>query len=230
MSEHADMLGVLEQLQKLDASLHTEREKLARAERDLASRESQLDKSKQARQTAEQNLRDGKSAHRDLESELQQLDARIRQLETEAGAAGMQAVEKHKEQVDELENRGLELVEQVEQLEKALQDAGAAVARSEELLAQAQTKLQQQRDQTQATEAEVRAARAPLVESLPEGSRVAYSDALDSHPGSPLALIKDGFCGGCQGELNPQIVVEAGVNLTRCPHCDRLLVPPTKAG
>jgi len=229
MSEHSDMLVVLEQLQKLDTSVHTEREKLARAERDLASRESQLEKSGQARQTAEQNLREGKSAHRDLEAELQQLDARIRKLEQEAGASGMQAVEKHRVQVDELENRGLELMEQVEQLDKALQEAVAAVARSENLLAEAHAKLQQQRDRTQATEAEVGAARAPLIEILPEGARVAYADALESYPGSPLALIKDGFCAGCQGELNQQTVVEAGTTLTQCPHCQRLLVPPAKA-
>jgi uncharacterized protein len=228
MAEHTEALEQLKQLQALDARLHADASRLEDYTRQVAAREAAVERATQGRDDAQAALRASQVAHRELEDQLQQLDARIRKLETEGGVAGMAAVEKHKAEVSDLEDKGLEYMDTVSERERQLAQAEAALKHAQELLEEARAKQAGQAETLASTHADVESKSQVLRETLTEGTLTAYQDALERHPGSPLAKIADGFCGGCQGELTPQHAVQAAGEVTACPYCDRILLPPPR--
>jgi predicted nucleic acid-binding Zn-ribbon protein len=134
----------------------------------------------------------------------------------------------------ELEDAELELMEQREQAESALNRAAAAVAQAREQRAEVQV----QRDQALADIAKEeefrRSGRAPLVADLPADLVVLYDRIRESSGGIGAALLRAGRCEGCRLELfgsELSAVRSAPADeVVRCEECRRILVRTEQSG
>jgi predicted nucleic acid-binding Zn-ribbon protein len=228
MAEHTEILARLAQVRDLDARLHAEATRLEECVRECAAREAGLARAEKAVEDGKAGLRQAQAAHRELEDMLQGLDARIRKLETEGGVAGMAAVEKHRAEVSHLEDEGLALMDTITGHEQKLAQIQSALEQARQQLEDARDRRAKQTELERQTRAEVEPATQAMLSELNEGAQQAYADALARNPGAPLADIVNGFCGGCQGELPPQQAVQAAREITACPYCDRILLPPVR--
>lgn len=224
MSNVATMLDSLWLLQGLDQQILGFNERGSKAMREAKHAETRHQKAIENAAKALQQLRAAKSKQADLEAEIRRLDARVRQLEGEAAATSIDAVTKHRAQIDELETQGIEQIELVMKLELDLQTAKQSV----------ETELLKSRQQAEVAAQEtgfVAAAIEPLARSYAEiAARISpellasYQGANTRWPGAAMCKVQDGYCQGCRAEINQQHIVrvKSRAEIVRCPNCLRI--------
>ncbi len=153
---------------------------------------------------------------------------KIQQFETrkneEYQALGHEIVRYEKE-VDELETRELELMEEMDSLRAAQKAAEAALAHTRTLVEEDLTSIQQRHDRMEAERAEVMTERATLAAKVPEEIMPLYERLMKSKAGMALAPMSEGKCQGCHMKLIPSTVVAAqnAKEIARCEDCGRIL-------
>lgn len=153
---------------------------------------------------------------------------KIQQFETrkneEYQALGHEIVRYDKE-VDDLETRELELMEEMDGKRAALKAAEAALAHTRTLIAEDLATIAQRRERMEAERAEVTAARTTLAGSVPEAIIPLYERLMKTKAGLALAPLHEGKCQGCHMKLIASTVssVLSGKELTRCEDCGRIL-------
>jgi uncharacterized protein len=133
----------------------------------------------------------------------------------------------------ELEDAELELMEQRETAEQALNDVRGRLAEATERRAAAERR----RDEAFAEigkEADFKSAsRGPLAADLP-GELVALYDKIRADSGLGAALFKAGRCGGCRIELYGadlnRVKGSAPDDVVRCEECRRIMVRTAESG
>lgn len=134
----------------------------------------------------------------------------------------------------ELEDAELELMEQREQAQAALDEV---VGRQEAARA-ARAEVQQRRDEALAEidkDEEFRTAgRRPLAADLPEDLVALYDRIRESSGGLGAALLRAGRCGGCRLELagseRARVKGAPADEVVRCDECGRILVRTEESG
>jgi len=225
MAGFADSLDALWTVQKHDAAIVREQKRIAQAEREVAMEQRKQETAVAARDAVQGKLRELKTRHKELEQELQGMDARARQLEAQGTEAGTKAAARQREKVDALENDGLELLIQIStqdvELAKAEAEAEAARAHASHSAEIAAAAIQAAQAVIDATAEVRRLAAQPIAPELLQ----VYDEANARHPGQALCRIDGEFCGGCQANLNTQLLmqVRARREILRCPQCLRIL-------
>ena len=225
MTTFAESLDSLWAVQKHDKHLVREQERIAKGSRDLANEQAKVDGSKKKLEAERESLRQLKNKHKELEDELQRLDGRVKQLEAQGTEAGSEAAAKQRTRIDELETEGFEVLGQIGEQEDVVAQAEGEFSKREEVLA---TVTQAVEETSQAAQVQIDEAAAQRTKTaklvVPELLTV-YDEVNSRHQGSAICHIEDGFCGGCQGELNSQLTmqVRARKEILRCPHCARIL-------
>lgn len=153
---------------------------------------------------------------------------KIQQFETrkneEYQALGHEIVRYTKE-VDDLETRELELMEEMDTRRAALKAAEAARATTRKLVDEDLASIAQRRERMEAELTEVRAERATLAGRVPEAIMPLYERLMKSKAGLALAPMHEGKCSGCHMKLIPSTVVavQSSKEPARCEDCGRIL-------
>lgn len=224
MSNFAPMLDALWVVQDLDQQILALKERADKALKEARHANDRHAKAVAASGAALQKLAAAKTKQSEIEAEIKRLEKRVRQLEGDAAASSVEAVAKHRTQIDELETQGLEQIELVQSLEVALVQAKQNV----------ETELLKAGQQAAASAAEadfVAKAMEPLTRMMQEVAGgiapevlATYQSAHARWPGKALCRVLDGYCEGCRAEINQQHVVrvKARAEIIRCPHCLRI--------
>ncbi|MEV6490373.1 C4-type zinc ribbon domain-containing protein [Actinoplanes sp. NPDC051633] len=133
----------------------------------------------------------------------------------------------------ELEDSELELMEQRETAEQALNDVKGRLAAAEERRSAAEAR----RDEAYAEigkEAEFKqSSRGPLVADLP-ADLIALYDKIRADSGLGAALVRSGRCGGCRIELYGadlnRVKSAPADDVVRCEECRRIMVRTAESG
>ncbi len=228
-----EQLGLLIQLQELDATIRTRSEQknrlpeaLAALERRRAAAREDLDAVKESLQTAQKNKRD---RDKDLE-------------------AGAQKVEKLKSRASEIKNNKeyqalLKEIEAAEQECKAIEDdilllmekidgAAGQITAAEQRAREEEAVMQAEQKQHEAAFAKleeelkaVQLARRDMVSRIQPPVLAQYQKLIVSKAGSAMAEARGESCSGCYMSIPPQVFVNVKKNesIINCPNCGRIL-------
>ena len=153
---------------------------------------------------------------------------KIQQFETrkneEYQALGHE-ITRYEKEVDDLETRELELMEEMDGLKAASKAAQAALEKTKTLVEEDIQLVNDRRARMLAEQQEVLKARDELSAKVPEEVLPVYQRLMKTKDGLAVAPMSEGKCGGCHMKLIPSTVtaVNGGKLLTRCENCGRIL-------
>jgi len=134
-------------------------------------------------------------------------------------------ITRYEKDVDDLETRELELMEEMDVARAALKSAQAARAHDRSLVEEDLEAITRRRERLEAEHREVAAERNLLAVQVPETILPLYQRLMKSKVGLAVAPMQDGKCGGCHMKLIASTVVAAqsAKEIARCEDCGRIL-------
>lgn len=213
------LMAIAKDLEKLP---HDE----ARAKTKLADDQAAVAKAKDAVTQAEIAL---KNLELDAETRKTTISRlKVQQFETrknEEYQALANEVTRYEKEIDGLETRELELMEQIDGYRTTLKAAQDALTRTQKLVDEDLASIRQRHARMQAEQAEVQAERQKLTADVPEAILPLYERLMKSKNGLALSRMHEGKCEGCHMKLIPSTVVsvQSSKEITRCEDCGRIL-------
>jgi len=153
---------------------------------------------------------------------------KIQQFETrkndEFAAIGME-IKRYEQELDGLETRELELMEESDRFRTLLNDAEAALTKTQEIVNQDLASIAERKKNLLAQTAELRAEREKLATAADSSVLPLYERLLKSKGGVAIAPLHEGRCGGCHMKLvaSTVIKVQGGKEIAQCEDCGRIL-------
>lgn len=134
-------------------------------------------------------------------------------------------VTRYEKEVDELETRELELMEEMDVARGALKVAQAARDHDRKLVAEDLALIAQRRERLEGERRDVEAERDALASQVPESILPLYQRLMKTKAGLAVAPMQDAKCGGCHMKLIASTVVkvQSGREIARCEDCGRIL-------
>ena len=134
-------------------------------------------------------------------------------------------IARYEKEVDELETRELELMEEMDGARAALKAAQAAHAHTRGLVDEDLAVITGRRHTMQAEQREVTAERDALASRIPDSVLPLYQRLMKSKDGLAVAPMQDSKCGGCHMKLiaSTVVAVQSGREIARCEDCGRIL-------
>ncbi len=153
---------------------------------------------------------------------------KVQQFETrkneEYQALGHEVVRYEKE-MDEIETRELELMEEMDLLREKRKAAEAALAHTRKLVDEDLSTIIERRARMEAERTEVTIERDELAAHVSESILPLYQRLMKTKAGIAIAPIHDGKCEGCHMKLiaSTVVAVQNAKEITRCEDCGRIL-------
>jgi len=134
-------------------------------------------------------------------------------------------ITRYEKDIDDLETRELELMEEMDAVRASYKAAQAIQAHDRTLVEEDLAVLAQRRERLEAERREVTSARDHLASQVPEAILPLYQRLMKSKAGIAVAPMHEGKCGGCHMKLIASTVVaaQAAKELARCEDCGRIL-------
>ena len=134
-------------------------------------------------------------------------------------------ITRYEKDLDELETKELEAMEEVDRLRAVQTGAEAALARTRKLVEEDLAQVAERGERIRAERDEVAAERDRAASAAPEDLLPLYDRLMKSKNGMALVALEDGKCQGCHMKLIPSTVVavQTGKQITRCEDCGRIL-------
>jgi len=134
-------------------------------------------------------------------------------------------ITRYEKDVDELETRELELMEEMDVARGALKSAQAARDHDRTLVEEDLASIARRRERMEAEQREVAAEREALASQVPEAILPLYQRLMKSKAGLAVAPLQDGKCGGCHMKLiaSTVVAVQTDKEIARCEDCGRIL-------
>lgn len=220
-------------LQDRDQRLISLQKDLVKIPADEKRAAGRLDDDKRAVEAAKAAVMANEVAIKNVELDIQtrkQTVARLKnqQFETrkneEFQALGHE-VTRYEGQVDELETRELELMENADALRAKLKEAEAALAVTQRLVDEEIRDLRERAANRQAEAQAVQAERATLAAAVDSSLLSLYERLLKTKNGQAIVPISQGQCSGCHMRViaSTLIKVQAGREVAQCENCGRIL-------
>lgn len=224
MLTHVQSMDVLWKLTGLDEQLVRNSQARTRAKAELGKAAARLEDARKVHLAAQAALNKARADQKAAEDELKEHEQRLKRLEAEGTKHAIEALDNERRAVDELETRGLELLEGVQRAEAAELAARQAQKAAEGQLEAAQAVAEGQFKVLDDEERSLREVRGITAAPLDTAVLEVYESANRANPGSALCRAAERLCGGCGGELTMQHVVRvrARSEIVRCPDCARI--------
>jgi len=220
-------------LQERDSRIADIRFAVASIPKELAAREAELGVLRKALETKKSRAREIEAECKTLENKVLSLKERItkcktQQLQTrknEEYAALAHEIESAEKQISILEDRELELMEELDSLQPMLHEADAAFREGAKKNTEQIAGIEKKRATLSAQLAELEETRSKLTQGLDEELLNLYERLFRSKGGSAVVELVQCICTGCHMRVPQHIVVEtrSGKSIVQCPHCGRIL-------
>ncbi len=211
----------------------TLRKDLAKLPIDEARAKARLDGDTAALKKAHDELKAVELKVKKIEMDAETRRTTIKRLQTqqfetkkndEYNALGNE-VTRYRKEIDELETRELEAMEEVDAFRKRQTDAEERLAKTKGLVEDDLASIKLRHGKMAEQVAEVEEERAKLVANVPEDNLPLYEKLMKSKDGLAIATLKDGKCTGCHMKViaSTAIAVQSGKEVTQCENCGRIL-------
>jgi predicted nucleic acid-binding Zn-ribbon protein len=134
-------------------------------------------------------------------------------------------IKRYELELDGFETRELELMEESDRLRTLLNDAEAALTKTQEIVNQDLASIAERKKNLLAQTAELRAEREKSAAAVDSSVLPLYERLLKTKAGVAIAPMHEGRCGGCHMKLvsSTVIKVQGGKEITQCEDCGRIL-------
>ncbi|MGB2402607.1 MAG: zinc ribbon domain-containing protein [Akkermansiaceae bacterium] len=134
-------------------------------------------------------------------------------------------IARYNQEVDELETKELELMENADMLRVDLDKAEAALALTQGMVDEEIAQLDQRADEVKAQHEEVSNERAKLASAVDADLLSLYERLMSSKGGDAIVSAEKSQCHGCHMKVVPatMIKVQAEKEVTQCENCGRIL-------
>lgn len=230
MLDEVRALLILQDRDRRLLALAKELEKLpqdeARAKAKLAGDEAAVSKAHDALLAAELKV---KKVELDIETRRTTIKRlKVQQFETRKNdeyQAFNHEVTRYEKEIDNLETKELEAMEEVDKHRAQHLAAKSALAHTQQLIREDLASIAERNERMQAEHREVLADRAALAARVPNNALPLYERLMKTKAGLAVASMADGRCGGCHMKLIASTAIKAqgGQELTQCENCGRIL-------
>lgn len=134
-------------------------------------------------------------------------------------------ITRYSKEVDELETKELEAMEEVDVFRKKQVEAEAVLAKTQKIVDEDLASIKQRHVQMELQLAEVKAEREKLVANVSEDLLPLYGKLMKSKDAMAIATLKNGQCTGCHVKViaSTAIAVQGEQEVTQCDNCGRIL-------
>ncbi len=220
-------------LQDRDRRLLTLRKELAKLPQEEARAKAKLDGDTAALKKAHDELKAVELKVKKIEMDAETRRTTVKRLQTqqfetkkndEYNALGHE-VTRYKKEIDELETRELEAMEEIDIFRKRQTDAEAQLGKTKGFVEEDLASIKQRHAKFEEQVKEVAAEREKLVLDVSEDYLPLYEKLMKSKDGMAIATLKDGKCTGCHMKViaSTGIAVQSGKEVTQCENCGRIL-------
>ena len=230
MLEVIEKLLILQDRDRKIAQLHAE---LAQVEPQRQSFLTRAAAAQHALETARQHVKHLESERKQLELEVQakkQVIERysLQQFETRKNdeyRALAHEIQTCKEAISKIEDRELEVMEQIETAQKQVAAGTRTLHETTDLVEGQVGDLTKREASLKNDLGALESNRAELAAAVEEGVRARYERLFKSKGGSVVVGVQHGVCGGCHMRVPAQLLVDcrAEQELVTCPNCARVL-------
>ncbi len=134
-------------------------------------------------------------------------------------------ITRYEKEVDGIETKELEIMEEMDARKTDLMDAEAALARTRGFVDEDLASITTRRERIAGEIREVEAERQQLSASVSESLMPLYQRLMKTKAGLAVAPMQDGKCGGCHMKLiaSTVVAVQSAKEMARCENCGRIL-------
>jgi predicted nucleic acid-binding Zn-ribbon protein len=222
----------LNQLQELDIEIEQEEQTLNQKVGQLGEREA-LDTVQSRLASEKEQLEELKHQHRSAEAEVDDLLSKIAATEEQLYGGKItnpkelsslqHEVTMMKDKIDQLENRALEKIDQVETAENGVTATTTELKKMEEEWHQQQKQLSSDIEQLKTSLVDLRQKRQRLSEQI-EPSAVALYEKIRQQKKQAVAKVEQGICCACRISLSASVLQKARSGQpVQCGTCGRIL-------
>jgi predicted nucleic acid-binding Zn-ribbon protein len=226
-------LKVMVELQRVDVQIHEiekDKERLPRlveyAGQALRDAQAECDGAEAALDAANKDKRTRDTELQTEGEHLRKLKLRSTEIKTNKEYfAHLKEIEDCQKKISKIEEESLELMEKVEQAEKAFAEKREALTAEQAKFSEAKEKIEGQFKEGDIRLAELKKAREELLPRLGKENAVYYNHIIRTFPDSAVVEARDGSCTGCRMTLPPQVFsnVRKGESIVTCNNCRRVL-------
>ena len=137
-------------------------------------------------------------------------------------------IERYDKEVTELEDKELELMEELEALKATLEEAKSGLAKTQELVDEEHAALDERQENAQKQIEELRVELSSLKEKV-DGTQLDLYERLFASKGDfAIVPVNNGVCGGCHMKIPPDNIhrAEHDKTLVSCVSCGRIIYVP----
>jgi len=228
------MVADLYALQETDLDIQAKQVALEEVEARLGERE-ELDEARRLAEEQRRSLKEAQTKLRDAEWAVDDVRAKLQPLSEKLYSGTVknpkelmglhQDVDSLKARQRELEDRVLEVMSAVEDMERDLREADSRLSNMEAEWQADQERLRGQREDVQIELQELDGQRSRQQAAI-EGETIRQYDGLRAaHQGRAVAKVERGICQGCRITLPMHVLQKArsGNHLVQCTSCERIL-------
>ncbi len=135
-------------------------------------------------------------------------------------------IDTKKAEVEELESKIIQTLEEEEQLKSEIEELSTEVTSLDKQLKENRSELEEINQQTKEEEGRLHAKREDVAKLIEERLLAKYERIRNAKSGLAVAPVKRNSCSGCYSNLPPQLIVEVrkAERLINCEYCGRILV------
>ncbi len=229
---------LLYSLQQLDDEIHRNATQLDEIQHLLANDE-EVRKAKVRAIKGKELVKQAKQELGNIEAEVKAQQIKLEQNQSTLYGGKVQ----NPKELQDLQREAEAVRRRIAQLEEkqlqAMQTAEKAERRYKKLLhiyhqtqaqqSEKQARLQGERQQLAARQADLKVQREEKIRHLPEDERRLYEDLKDARQGVAVAGVSNGACSACGATLSTRLLQDARSpnRLARCTNCQRILYDPS---
>lgn len=234
-SLHPDVRKLLE-VQKVDQKIAKIQRDLDSVPRERARREAGVEAVRRRWFELSESLKQSEVAARTNETTIRQSDEELKKLETRLGImrnnaeyqATLLQMESVRKDRSRLEEEGLALLDQIEQMRVEVGGASEQLAEAERVLAEFVTESEPLLQQRRGDLERVSVGRDQLTHEIPPGLLDQYSRIFGARDSTAVCAVEGYTCTGCYTTIPPNLLVKlkAGSAVVICNSCQRILYAP----
>lgn len=134
-------------------------------------------------------------------------------------------ITRYEGEVDDLETKELELMEEIDQAKDILKKAQDGLAHTQKIVDEDLSSIRERHDSKETEKTETQSMRDRQAGEVPEASLPLYDRLMKSKNGLALCELKDDVCDGCHMKCIASTIaaVHSDKEVTRCENCGRIL-------
>jgi len=221
-----DLQGIDSEIDGFDQEIKGKEQEVGAREQSIADKEAEISRLKALAEELAQNQRDLKAELEDAQVRIKDRQNKMMQVQTSREhQALLKEIEENKKLIKANEEKTLQMMEQVEEIEKNSAELANLCAGEKELLVEETENVKKAVNKIVSRKKSILERRTGLTPELHPGTLKRYDMLRQKRSGAAVVPTKNGVCQGCFMALPPQQDndIRKGEKLNFCPTCQRIL-------